>query len=171
MAPGLTFSPTAAVTDAFGTASTIVTASTGMEGPMVVFATAGGEQVAFTLFVRRLSVESLPNSLVFRYTHEHIGVPLIFGVDAAGVPPISTPWGTMTTSILSPGSSFAYLDGLGILGPIDPGMQTDNLGRWSLSVVPPPPLGLSFVAQIYGYDAFAVFPYDYIVSNSVVFNL
>ena len=42
-------------------------------------------------------------------------------------------------------------------------------GGWVRVFTLPPPSGLTFVGQMYGYDLNATFPYDYIVSNPVTF--
>lgn len=166
---GVTFSPNTASIDGNGNASTTVSTSASTGGAVTIQATDGTTVATFHLFARRLLAISSTNLLLISYTHEHAGVPLVLAADSPLVPPLTTPWGTIRTSILAPGASFGVIDGMGIFGSIDPGMVTLATGAWNRAFSLPAPLGLTFVGQMYGYDLNAAFPFDYIVSNPVTF--
>lgn len=170
-----TFVTPMVLTDSQGRASTIVVAGAGINGTVRVRATVpSGDYSDFDLVIRRLSVSTFGNVLLFTYNHDHPQVPLIFAVDTPLPPPgyVTTPFGNIATSILAPGPGFVALDGFGVFGSIDPGMSTNSSNQWFRGfTLPPFTIGASFVAQIYGYDIAYPGLDAYFVSNPVVFTL
>lgn len=132
--------------------------------------------VTFNLKTRNLTAVLTPTSVTMNYRHLTPNVPLLFAVDVAnGTPPtgLTTPFGTIYTSVLAPLPSLFYLDGLGLFGPPDPSLITGPTGTWSQTFpIPLPPIGVTFTAQIYGYDASYPDLFDaYFMSNWVNFTL
>lgn len=117
-------------------------------------------------------------SLTFRYVRA--GLPIIVAADSPPPTPIATSYGSIATSIFSPGPSLFILDGIGVFGPPDPALVTGISpngigslsvgGAWSLSVTYPTAAiqGQTFVFQIYAYDPVRPGPLAVIVSNAVV---
>lgn len=157
------------ISDANGFASIGVAPGT-FGGAVDVIADVGDHTTSFDLFVRRLAVTVTPSlqRIIVSYMHEHASQAVILGVDSPTVPPTVTPYGTIATSILSPGPFFVGIDPLGSFGIADPALVADP----SIVVFynyPAALLGQSLVFQIYGFDPFyasdlslAIF-----VSNSV----
>lgn len=130
----------------------------------------------FNLKTRSLTATGAPTTVTMSYKHVTPNVPLLFVVDVAnGTPPtaISTPFGPIYTSILSPSPNLVYSDGLGIFGPPDPTLITGPTGDWvSTFPRPVPAIGVTFTAQVYGYDASYPDIFDaYFVSNWANFTL
>lgn len=171
MTAGISLSSTSVPVDAAGHAAVVATVQAGFLGAKRVRASFGTIAVEFNLHARGLEVGENANFVMFYYAHERSNVPLMLAFDLATTPVTTTPWGSVFTSILTPSPTFAVLDGLGLFGPIEPEMVTTGVGNWERLFVKPPPLGLSCVAQMYGYDLNAQFPYEYIVSNPVTFSL
>jgi hypothetical protein len=170
--PGLVITPQIALTDALGDAAVVVSAPTSTAGAFVVRASFGGIDSDRAVYVRALTVTSTPTTIDVTYVHEHAFVPLILAADAAtAVPYATTPWGAVWTSILNPLPTLGVLDGLGLFGAVDAALVTGADGIYAHSFTRPPPLGLSFVLQVYGYDANAAFPREYIVTNPVTIML
>lgn len=163
--PDLTLSANSAVTGSNGRAS--ITVSTVGIGAATVIATHADSTLTFNLFTRRLLVAQGGNSFIVSYRHEHPNVPLILAADAPGAASISTPYGTVATSILAPSPNFFALDGLGIVGVTDPTMITAPSGQFLRGFIVAPSVTGTFVLQMYGYDVAATYPFDYIVSNPV----
>lgn len=117
-------------------------------------------------------------SLTFRY--DRAGLPLIVAADSPPPTPIATSYGSVATSIFSPGPSLFILDGIGVFGPPDPTLVTVTSpngigslsvsGTWSLSVTYPTVAiqGQTFVFQIYAYDPVRPGPLAVIISNAVL---
>lgn len=156
-------------TDATGTATfQPIVASPGTHRVRASFC-AGS--IDLDLTVRGLAVANLGFILFAGYTHDHPLVPLILAVDVASTAPTWTPYGDVWTSILAPMPTLAILDGVGFSGTASPNMSTDLAGRWSRNFPAVPPLGISVVAQIYGYGPIGELPSDWFVSNAFHFSL
>lgn len=168
---GIAVPSSTAVTDGLGRVTVSPTVS--VTGLQRLQATLGNSSAKATVFVRGLTITSAPTALLFTFRHEHSGVLLLLAVDVPTPSPyLTTPYGEIWTSVLTPQPTLAVLDGFGIFGSIDPGMTTNPTGIWARAFGRPSmPLNLSFIAQMYGYDNQNVFPDDYIVSNPVIFNL
>lgn len=153
-----TLSSPFAITDATGQASVTVTAGNAF-GPVSVSAFVSDGTTQFDLFVQGLRVFWMPNSgvLVVNFTYGTAGVPIIVAIDDPMPAPgfVTTPYGDIHTSAVSPGPGFFALDGIGLYGPANPAMITSpwgwtgvyrGLGSLANS-------GIQKTFQVYGLDA------------------
>lgn len=149
---------------------TSVPNNVGAGASIVAMANGFCSTVPFTLVVRSLNATHSASVLTIKYFHEHPNVPIIFAVDAPMPPPgfVTTPFGNIATSILSPGPGLAVLDGFGLFGSIDPGMTTSSISSWIRMYATTPALsGISVVMQVYGYDLAYSGLDGYFISNAV----
>lgn len=146
---------TPTLTDAQGRASTIAT-STAIAGGSVsgaadlFFAAA---PATFSLFTRFLTINGSATNggITVTYAHEDGPTPLILAVDQPQPSSISTPYGTIHTSVLAPAPTLLLADPQGLVGTFDPGLVANPTFSRTYAI-PPAAAGYTFVAQIYGFD-------------------
>ena len=165
----VSISAATAVTDAQGLAAVGAT-STGAGRAIVTATSAGYGSTPFELFTRRLEVVAGPSELTAIYRHERPGVPILLMVDVpqAGTP-LTTPFGEIHTSILDAAPTVILVDGLGLFGPVAPGLTTNINGTFWRRFKPLVPAGLSWVAQVLAYDLAYSWPLSLRLSNPVSF--
>lgn len=165
-------------TDAFGRVSVTATTSataTGLGSVSIVVPSLSIGTV-FTLFARRLTVSPAMNGLLMNvhYRHESGPQALVLAVDFPLPSPgfVSSPFGAVATSILSPMATLFVADTFGAFGIPDPGLVANPVFFRSYVVVPGL-TGFSFVVQIYGFDPDEApdFSRAVFVSNPVTVNL
>ncbi len=144
-----------ATTDAAGIAQVQATALAGT-GPARVRAAAGGSFVEFDLFVRGLEVSWSPTSGLFSLQLT-TNLPNQAFTLAGDFPrqPVTTPWGTVCTSVLAPQSGLVVASAIPNIGIFDPALVTDSAGNFSLIQIVPPgnvPPGLQAAIQVYAFD-------------------
>lgn len=103
--------------------------------------------------------------LAFKYPKA--GVPFILAVDSPLPAPgfVSTTYGEIWTSILTPSSNLILWDGIGAFGPPASSMVTSPDWSATISVNTVPLAGITFVAQIYGLDLSLPFPRSIVITN------
>jgi hypothetical protein len=176
-AGGGSVGPQPVLTDPNGFASTTYTLSTTFVANPVITATHPGTiPVTFNSVWRGLTVNYIGflNFLSATLRHSETSSPFTIAIDApTPVPWLSTPFGDIWTSILSPSPFLGVLDGLGLVGPPDPAFVTDpGAPIWSFSSFAIPPTGLTHVIQAYAIDT-ALFPapQSILISNPVTITL
>lgn len=118
---GGTLNPTTATTDASGFASTTLTLSeTSNTNPVVTASSTGATSVTLGATWRGLNVTYLPTinyvSLVFK--HSQLNAPFTICAETPTPNPwITTTWGDIWTSVLTPQPGLIAFDGLGLVGP------------------------------------------------------
>ncbi len=142
-------------TDAAGIAQVQVTALAGM-GPARIRASANGSAVDFDLFVRGLQVSWSPTTGLFTLQLA-TNLPNQAFTLAGDFPrpPVSTPWGTICTSVLAPQLGLVVASAVPNVGIFDPSLVTDSTGSFSLVQIVPPsnvPPGLQAAIQVYAFD-------------------
>lgn len=166
---GVAYGAASTVTNAAGIATfspsgQSITAQSGNE--MFVTASNGGAApVEVRYFVNGLADAYFPvwgvgqslYQLIFAY--DRGGLPIIVAAETPPPSPIPTTFGTIATSILSPGPGLFILDGLGAFAPPNPSVVTTSTfaggpGQWFTQVNFPAGslAGQTFVFQVYGYD-------------------
>ncbi|MCA9323346.1 MAG: hypothetical protein KDB53_21590, partial [Planctomycetes bacterium] len=107
------------------------------------------------IVLRQFEVWTTSNGshVVIDYRHEDSSVPILVAVDTPLPAPgfVSSPFGPIVTSLLSPGGGFAALDGLGVFGPADPQLVVGPTWQRAFAL-PATPLGLTLAIQVYGFD-------------------
>lgn len=126
--------------------------------------------------VDSLSVFSTSGTSAYtlNFFYERSGLPIIVAADSTAPSPISTSYGTIATSILSPGPGSFLLDGLGIFGPPNLSIVTtprpNNVeAQWSTSLnFPTAALAdQTIVMQVYAIDLARSPQSVAVVSNAV----
>jgi hypothetical protein len=164
---------TTAITDANGIASLPVEGSIG-SGAVVIEANSlvASAPVSFDLFVRRLTRNWIPLAgvLVLQLQSDLPNQAITIAVDDASVPPTTTPFGDLCTSILNPGPSFyaesGFSDGNALFNPA---LMTTTLGSYSLVRTGLNSLagsGLAVNHQVYSYR-FVNGELDVFISNCI----
>jgi hypothetical protein len=167
--------PANLVTDADGYAATTLSAGSVGDEVAVAFSTPAAAPTSTYVFEIGLestvTVSGANTTIALNYSFPRSGTPLVLAVDIPMPAPgfLTTPYGDLYTSILSPAPTAFILDGLGIFTAPNPTMLTSP--DWSISATVPTAAitGLTFVAQIYGYDFAHPFPAAVLVSNPVFF--
>ena len=174
---GATFSPSSATTDALGIAQTNVT-NPQTSGPVHVVANAPlakphfltGVSTGLTAFVETTTPTAM-RVIGVDFQYDRDLTPFALAADVPSVPPFPTPFGVVTTSILSPQPSLIILDGLGLFGPPLPGVFTlPNLAmtaQFPYAAL----VGINMNFQAYAFDATRPFPDSVVVTNTVSIQL
>lgn len=164
-------SPTTVLTDSLGRGS--VTLATGTTiGTSTIRATSPVGIITFTVKTRGLKRvdNGLTGLVAMQYAHENTLRPFILCVDTPMATPgfVPTVFGPFYTSILTPGPSFSYLDGIGYFGPPDPTVNSGVAGTWTRTFnLGPAPLGVQVVMQVYALDFSYAYPNYVTVSNGL----
>ena len=172
---GMTTCSSSTTTDTTGLATTSVIAPI-ERGAFTVIATSPNADpetpVIVDAFARRLDVSFEPivgtlGALDLEFLNDRAGVPLLVAIDTPLPPPgfLSTVYGDIHTSIFSPGPTFGALDGIGVFGPPNPGIVAGPNFGGAFVIDAAPLAGMTFVFQVYGFDASRPFPAAVIASN------
>lgn len=171
---GGTLNPASAVTDASGFASTTLTLSeTTNTNPVVTASYTGATSVAFTSTWRGLTVTYLPTinyaSIVFK--HSQLNAPVTICAEAPTPNPwITTTWGDIWTSVLTPQPGLIAFDGLGLVGPPNTFYKTGSVNPTFTQAFSGLPVtgGLTLRFQAYAVDS-ALWPAveSVVLSNKV----
>lgn len=94
--------------------------------PVIEASISGARSVMFSATWRGLSVVYVPiaNLLTITLTHSETSSPVSVFTDSPGLPPFTTPYGSIVTSVLNPLPSLGGFDGLGLVWPALPGVET-----------------------------------------------
>ena len=155
-------------TDAAGLATLVLPAGAGTGTRSWLVVSDGAVDLGFTTFNRWTSTAYTAGNGLFSLSFggDVVNAPLLLMADAPQPAPIPTIVGNLYTSLLAPGPSFLFVDGIGLLGPpaFPPILGSPNL--FLVTALPPGFLaGQTRVFQILGFDASEPFPDAYFLSN------
>jgi glucose/arabinose dehydrogenase len=180
VAGGGSVNPASAVTDAAGMAQTTYTLSPTYSAPPAIQATAAGvPNVTFNATWRGISVVYVPQffnhfSVTLRHSQTNSPFTLCVQAPPPASPFLTTPWGSIWTSVLAPVAALTCVDGLGLAGPPDPAYKTGAVSpTWNLTIQPLPPMGgINVILQAYAIDT-SLLPGDgaYMISNTATLTL
>ncbi len=173
-AGGGTLGTTVGTTDAAGYVSTTLTLSETLNtDPVVTVSSTGATSTTFTASWRGLIVSYIPqiNFVSFNVKHSQLNSPFTICADAPTVNPfLTTQWGNIWTSVLTPLPSLMSLDGLGLVGPPNPFYKTGAVNpTFSQTLTNLPILGgVTLRFQLYAVDT-ALYPAleSIVLSNKV----
>jgi glucose/arabinose dehydrogenase len=174
-AGGGSVNPASVLTDSQGYAQTAYTmGATYLGNPTINATSSGATAVTFSEVWRGLTVSysSAFNfiSITVRHSQTNSPVTLCWQTPPPTGPYVTTNWGSVWTSVLSPVAGFGALDGLGLLGPPNPAIRTPaNSTTWTYSASGLPPQGMvPFLFQAYAVDT-SLYPTDpaFMISNTV----
>lgn len=181
---GFAFATLNAVTDPLGIATATLVPQTISGNPGfaagIVASTANATPIDVFYYIDGLAdtlstfASSGTSVYTLRFYYDRVGLPIVVAADSPPPAPISTSYGTIATSILTPGPGLFVLDGLGVFGPPDPAIVTGPRlsgegAEWSASLNFPTSLlqGMTFVSQVYAIDLLRPPQLAVIVSNAV----
>jgi hypothetical protein len=173
---GGTVNPPFALTDSQGNAATNYTlASAYSQAPVITATAAGTSYVQFHVVWRGIGIAYMPppfNTITAEVRHSQTNSPFTLAFEPpASSPYLLTPFGDVWTSVIAPGSGLQALDGLGLIGPANPGFRTGTSSPvWFYTLANLPPLGgVTLLFQGYAIDtALYPAPESIMISNTQI---